>query len=226
MNADPENRLVCAELERLWNERMNQLAQAEAELRKSRTKADSVRLKTDMESLLTFPEKLRQTWGGDTLRMVDKKRIVRCLIEDIALNMLGDEIHIGIRFKGGITESLSVPRPLSAHEKIKTVPEIVEYVRVASKKYNAWDIAEQLNNAGKKSSLGLPFTQLLVRDIQNHHKIPPLTKHLRSIGYLSAKEKAAQLGIGKSTLAMHRLNGKFTGAFIRASKNSDYMYEP
>jgi hypothetical protein len=134
MNADPENRLGCAELERLWNDRMNRLAQAEAELRKSRTKADSTRLKTDMESLLAFPEKLRQAWGGDTLRMVDKKRIVRCLIEDVALNMLDDEIHIGIRFKGGLTESLSVPRPLSAHERIKTVLEIVEYVREASKK--------------------------------------------------------------------------------------------
>jgi hypothetical protein len=94
------------------------------------------------------------------------------------------------------------------------------------KKYNAYDIEEQLNNAGRKSSLGLPFTQLLVRGIQNHHKIPPLAKHLRSIGDLSTKEKAAQMGIGESALTMHRLNVKFTGAFIKASKYGDYMYEP
>jgi len=178
-----------------------------------------------MESLLALPEKLRQAWSDGALCMVDKKRIVRCLIEDVALDMLGDEIRIGIRFKGGMTESLSIPRPLPAYEKFKTAPEIVDYVREASKKYNAWDIAEQLNNAGKKSSFGLPFTQLLVRGIQNNHKIPPLAEYLRSIGYLSAKEKAAQLGIGTSTLAMHRLNGKFTGAFIKTSINGDYLYE-
>jgi len=226
MNTDPENRLVSAELERLWNERMNQLSQAEAQLRKYRQATDSGLVKTDMERLLILPKELQNAWNDDTLSITDKKRIVRCLVEDITLNMVDDEIHIGIRFKGGQTESLTVPRPLSAPEINKTIPEIVEYVREASKKYNAWDIAEQLNSAGKKSRFGLPFTQLIVRGIQNNHNIPPLVKYLHSIGYLSTKEKAAQLGLGESTLTMYRLNGKFTGAFIKASKYADYMYEP
>ncbi len=226
MNADPDNRLVSAELERLWNERMNQLSQAETRLRKYRAASDSGLAKTDTERLLALPEKLQIAWCGNTLKTTDKKRIIRCLVEDVTLNLISDKIHVGIRFKGGKEESLVVPRPLPIHEKTKTSPEIVEYVREASKKYNAWYIADQLNAAGKKSSLGLPFTGLIVRGIQNRHKIPPLAKYLRSIGYLSAKEKAAQLGVAESTLAMHRLNGKFTGPFIKASKNGDYMYEP
>ena len=226
MNADPENRLVSAELERLWNEKMSWHAQAEAELRKYRSASGSSQIKTDMEKLLAIPEKLHKAWRDNTLSIIDKKRIIRCLVEDISLNMVGDEIQIGIRFKGGLTESLTIQRPLTFHEKIATNPEIVEYVREASKKYNASEIAEQLNKAGKKTGRGLAFTKLIVRGIQNHYKIPPLTAYLRSIGYLSTKDKAKQLGIGTSTLVSYRLAGRFTGAFIKTSESGDYMFEP
>ena len=226
MNADPENRLVCAELERLWNERINQLAQAEAELRKSRAKAESALLKTDMEKLLALPEKLRQAWSGDTLRMTDKKRIVRCLIEDVALNMLGDEIHIGIRFKGGMTESINIPRLPSGSEKYATDPEIVEYIREASKVTTLEEIVESLNSAGKKTGTGLSFTVAKASAIRQRYGIPTYKDHLRSIGYLTTEDKAKQLGVSVFALNQRRLSGELRGQFIMTRRSGGYMYQP
>lgn len=225
MNSDPDNRLVNAELERLWNEKMNRLAQAESELRKYRAASDSGHMKTDMKRLLTLPEELRKAWLDGALNMIDKKRIVRCLVEDIALNMSGREIQIGIRFKGGLTESLTIPRPLRIHEKITTDPEIIEYIREASTKLTAGEIADCLNNKNKKTGKGLVFSKTLVSGLQNRYNILPLTEYYQSIGYLSTKDKAAQLGIGVSTLGRYRSEGKLTGKFVKTSDSGDYMFE-
>ena len=226
MNADPENRLVSAELERLWNERMNQLARAEAELRKSKASSDFAHTKTDMEMLLRLPEKLREAWNNDALCITDKKRIVRCLIEDITLNVSDNEIQIGVRFKGGLTESISIPHPVRKYETWMTNPEIIEYIREASRKNTVEEIVEHLNGTGKKAGKGSPFTLAGVRSLQYRHGIPSLKEHLRSIGYLSTINKAKQMGISVDALHKRRLNGTFTGIYIKTTGGGDYMFAP
>jgi len=226
MNADPENRLVTAELERLWNETIGWLAQAEAELRKNKTVSNSGQAKTDMIRLLALPEELQKAWRGNTLCITDKKRIVRHLIQDIALNIVGGDIHIGIRFKGGLAEPIVVPCPVQVYDKVATAPEILEYIREASMKHTAEEIAAYLYNAGKKTGKGLDFSTRIVQLIQHRYKIPSFTEYLRSIGYLSTVDKAKQLGIAESTLTRHRLDGIFTGAFVKTSNSGDYMFEP
>jgi DNA invertase Pin-like site-specific DNA recombinase len=226
MNADPENRLVSAELERLWNESMNRLAEAEVNLRKNKAMTKSGRTKTDMESLVDLPEKLRDAWLDNALSIVDKKRVVRCLVEDVALNRVADEIHIGIRFKGGLTESVILPRPLLVYEKVATCPETVEYIKEASKKYRVDEIAESLNLAGKKTGKGQRFTGRKVFDIQKRYEIPSLIEYLRASGYLSTTDKAKQLGISPAILGNRRREGDFVGKCIKTSNTGYYMFEP
>ena len=226
MNADPENRLVSSELERLWNERMSQLAKAESELSKSRGRTDLMYTKADIEQLLYLPERLRKAWSNDTLCIIDKKRIVRCLIEDIALSVMGNEICIGIRFKGGATEFLTIPRPLKKYETWQTDPEIVDFIREASKHSTVEEIVEKLNSTGKKSGQGLSFNVQKVRNIQWNYNIPSYKQYLRSIGYLSTDEKAVQMGINPNTLNKRRATGKYSGECIKTTASGDYMFGP
>ena len=227
MHADPENRLVCTELERLWNEKMNQLSTAEAELRKHQNEPlESSQIDIDMGRLLSVPDRLLKAWHDSKMSMTDKKRIVRCLVEDIALNLLDDEIIIGIRFKGGLTESIRKPRPLKKYETWTTDPKIVEYIRDASKTNTVEEIVEHLNSTGKKSGKGLEFTLSSVRGIQYQYGIPSLKKHLRSIGYLSTEEKAKQMGISPNALNKRRTNGRFTGTCVKTTGGGDYMFTP
>jgi len=226
MKADPENRLVCAELERLWNEKMNQLAIAESDLRKHQHSSESGQKKTDMEKLLSIPERFQKAWHDNKTGMSDKKRIVRCLIEDITLNMIGDEILIGIRFKGGLTESIKIQRPLMKYKTWTTDPRIVDYIREASKTNTVDEIVKYLNDIGEKSGKGLPFTSTIVRNILYQYDIPSLKEHLKSIGFLSTAEKAKQLGISSNVLFKRRAAGRYTGFYVKTSGDGDYMYEP
>jgi len=226
MNADPENRLVAAELERLWNEKMNQLAKTVDDFRKFKSSARTEKAEPDIEQLFNLPERLKSAWESDNLNITDKKRIARCLIEDITLAMLGDEITIGIRFKGGLSESIKVQRPLKKYETWTTVPEIVEYIKEASKKYTVEEIVESLNQSGKKSGKGLDFTLASVRGIQYSYGILSLKKYLRSNGYLSTEEKAKQMGISPNALNKRRASGGYQGVCIKTNGGGDYMYAP
>ena len=183
-------------------------------------------MKTEMDRLLSVPEKLQKAWRGSSLCVTDKKRIVRCFAEDVTLNMIGDEIHIGIRFKGGLTESIIVPRPLRVQEQRVTNPKTVEYIREASKAHTAAEIAEQLNGMGERTSYGLKYTPVGVRQLQSYNGIPSLKKHLCSLGYLTTDEKAKQMGISARLLRHLRSNGSFTGVYVKTSGRGDYVFLP
>jgi hypothetical protein len=77
MNADPENRLVCTELERLWNEKMADLLKSETELRKHEKESESSKLITDMNIFLHFPERLNDAWINDDICITDKKLAIQ-----------------------------------------------------------------------------------------------------------------------------------------------------
>ena len=226
MLADPENRLVAAELERLWNDQINQLSKATEALHKHKSKNATDQVDNDMVHLYGLPEKLEYAWQNDGLNIVDKKRILRCLIEDVTLNLNGDDIQIGIRFIGGLTESLKVQRPPKKYETWTTSPEIVEYVREASKKHTVDEMVEHLNSQGKTSGKGFAFTSASVRNIQYHYEIPSLKASLRSKGYLSTEEKARQMGISPSTLNKRRKSGSYSGIYVKTTGGGDYLFAP
>jgi len=226
MHTDPENRLVAAELERLWNDKMNQLAKAEDDFRKFKCLSKTDHKEPGIEELFNLPERLKNAWQNNNLNITEKKRIVRCLAEDATLAISGDEIIIGIRFKGGLTECIKVRRPLKKHETWTTDPETVEYIKEASKKYAVDEIVRFLNANGKKSGKGLDYTLASVRGIQYSYDIPSLKNHLKSNGYLSTKEKAKQMGISPNALNKRRASGEYNGHCIRTNGSGDYMYAP
>ena len=80
---DPENRLVVADLERRWNEKLEalhtleeQLSQIHAEPVPSIQDADRVRL-------LALGDDLSQAWNSPGVAIETRKKIVRLLISEI-----------------------------------------------------------------------------------------------------------------------------------------------
>lgn len=117
----------------------------------------------EIERLMKFPEELHKAWHSNKINMVDKKRILRCLVEDVTLDASDSEIFIGIRFEGGMLESMAVKRPPKKYETWTTKPEIVKYIREASKKNTVEEMAEYLNSHHETSGKGLAFTMSSVR---------------------------------------------------------------
>ena len=68
-------------------------------------------------------------WSSEATADRDRKRMARLLIEDVTL-VKGDEVAVHVRFRGGATRSLSVPRAKASWETWTTPPGVVARIDV------------------------------------------------------------------------------------------------
>lgn len=104
MSVDPLNRLVAFELERLWNEKIADLSRAEEELNRHKREKTSGFEDSVAANLSGLPDDVREIWHSGKMRVQDKKRILRCLIENITITRGSDKTVLGVLFKTGATK--------------------------------------------------------------------------------------------------------------------------
>ena len=225
MSVDPLNRLVAFELERLWNERISDLAKAEEELNRHNREKAAASSKCSVLNLSELPEDLRKTWHSSDTRIQDKKRILRCLIENVTITKGTDNTTLGVLFKTGATRVLECENPKPVWVKTATPVEVIDFIRKKSTVCPAFKIADLLNEAGYKSGQGGSFTTLIVRFIARTYGIPTLKEHLSAKGYINSTEKAVLLGISPSRLNGLRRRGKLDSECIKIDQTT-YMYAP
>ena len=111
--ANPENRLVADNLEKRWNDKLRVLAEAEnafAEWKEINRFNVSPPAKED---LLRFVQDFPALWNHPNTTAHDRKQMLRLMIQDVAL-LRRDDIHVCVRWRGGATSELHLPRPLPA----------------------------------------------------------------------------------------------------------------
>jgi hypothetical protein len=70
----------------------------------------------------------------------ERKRIIRLLIEDITIRK-GEQIQLDVRFRGGMSKTLMLPRPLSYCESHKQNPAMIADMDRLLDDYNYTDVA-------------------------------------------------------------------------------------
>ncbi len=75
-------------------------------------------------SIAALAHDFPRLWQNPKTPDRERKRLVRLLLEDVTLIQNG-EITAHVRFKGGITKTLTVPLPLNAWQQRITSPEVV-----------------------------------------------------------------------------------------------------
>lgn len=224
-NVDPDNRLVAFELERLWNQSLETLATAEDVLRRNMALKAKNATKEDVRGLLALPEDVKALWNSDNVTISDKKRIVRCIVEDVTIKKCGQKISIGIFFKTGSTLEMEVDNPLRPYEKHVLTESTLNIIRKESETNNADVIADKLNGMGLKSATGLKFTERIVLKTMRSNNIPTCEEHLIRNGYISLPEKAAELGIPWKKLYHEIYSGRYNGEYVRAGKKGKFMFK-
>ncbi len=226
MNVDPSNRLVAFELEKLWNQKITDLSKAEEELRNhENSQADGIR-DLDVQKLLELPDNMNDIWENGHVNIQDKKRILRCLIEDITITKGSKTTKLGVYFKSGTSTILECANPPMKYTTWTTSEEVLDIIRKESTRCTAGEISEILTNARYKSGKGCEFTKDRITCLQRTYGIPTYQEHLRKKGYLSAKEKAKSLGISPNVLHQRKNAGEFDGNVFRTSGKGDYMFAP
>jgi DNA invertase Pin-like site-specific DNA recombinase len=107
---DPSNRLVAAELERRWNERLAQVASRQTELDALDAQTSSSLTPQQREALLRLGSDLPLAWYDPAAGNEVRKRILRSVIEEIIVRVAEDEIQLVIHWRGGDHTALRVPK--------------------------------------------------------------------------------------------------------------------
>lgn len=221
--ARPENRLVVDSLERQWNEKLLSLTHAEDEYARLSKSQPAALTEEDRDLIQALTSDLPRVWNNPCTSARDRKRMLRLLIEDVTL-VKNQKIQIHIRWKAGATTSLERPLPLSAPDLVRTPAGIVELIRALATGKTDAQIAQSLNARYLRTGRKHSFTRLIVRHIRRRHGISSYVQHLRSQGWLTVPEIAAQMKVHTSTAKRFACEGVLYA--VRANDSGLMLFEP
>ena len=203
---EPENRLVARGLEAEWENRLRDLAAAEAELRRREEERPRALTPDQMQRLATLASDLRQVWNAPTTTDRDRKELLRTLLEEVTLNLKRAEgqVHLTLRWRGGAITTLDVPVPRFQPMGPRTDEDTISLLCRLAVLYPDEVIAGILNRQGRKTAMGERFTANQVGSLRRYRDIPRFQAPAEPpSGELVSIRKAAQI-LGMNTSSIHR----------------------
>jgi excisionase family DNA binding protein len=198
---DPDNRLVAAELEKRWNDRLAVVRNLETEL-EGLTASPAVDLApADRERLMTLGADLERAWSSAGVAPETRKRILRTLIDEIVVRVEDNALDLVIRWHGGEHSALKVKKNRSGQHRWSASGETVDLVRVLARQMPDKAIASVLNRAGKTTGRGNGWTKSRVCSLRSHNDIAAYREgERRERGEVTLDEAATALSISPSTV--------------------------
>ncbi|MBV8900530.1 MAG: recombinase family protein, partial [Verrucomicrobia bacterium] len=147
MNVDPSHRLVADTLEADWNQKLRALAEAQEEGERQRQTDRAALGDSQREAVLALAQDFQRVWHNPQTPPRERKRIVRLLLEDVTL-VRRERIEVHLRFRGGVTQSLTLPLPQSAAQLRKTKPAVIAEIDRLLNTNTEREIAALLNEKG------------------------------------------------------------------------------
>jgi len=142
--------------------------------------------------------------------MRDRKRVVRLLVEDVTL-VRATEIHAHLRLRGGTTHSLVLPLPKCSWELRQTPAHVIREMDTLLDRHTDQEIADILNERGRRSGEGLAFSRRIVLRLRRDHGLTPRLDRLRASGMLTIGEMARKLRVSTSTVKVWAAAGLLRG---------------
>lgn len=157
--ADPQNRLVAAELEALWEGKLQQRERLQRERTKLEQRQERTVGKADREQIRDLATDLGRVWKAETTSMEDRKTLVRFLIKRVHLDGVTEagKIQIDVEWHTGAHSALTIDRPQVGVWAPKTPQAAVERLceMLPGEDYGA--IAAKLNAEGFRTAKGLKY---------------------------------------------------------------------
>lgn len=212
---DPEHRLVARGLEREWEQRLQELATADAALaadeqRRPRGVSPEERLLIER-----LGNDLERVWTAPSTSDRDRKELLRTLLEEVIVQVdrPAEQARLTLRWRGGALTELVVPLPRSAYQPLRTDEETLTLLRRLAVHYPDAVIAGILNRQGRRSARGERFSASIVSSLRTHWGIPchqPSTTPPEG-ELVTVTEAARQLGVAPSTFHRWLQDGFLAG---------------
>lgn len=169
---DPRNRLVAAELEKRWNQKLEELEKTREDLNEIKNEKHTLKEK-DLGKVISLGERFSEVWKSEYCPNSLKKKIIRAVINEVIVNHEedSDTLKFIIHWKGGCHTEFEMPRPPSGIGQ-KTQEGDLEIIRKMATRYGDADIARVLNKLGRRTATDKRWNELRVRTIRGKYRIP------------------------------------------------------
>jgi DNA invertase Pin-like site-specific DNA recombinase len=198
---DPDNRLVAAELEKRWESALRELKQAEEVATQRQVPQPERNLSPELKAAFTnIGSKLPELWQSDVLNRVQKKTLLRCLIDKVVIHRIApDQVRTRIVWKGGDTTTADLAVPVGSLSDLSNIAELENQIVELSKQgLDDQTIAQQLTQAGFRSPLHPTLLPSTVKTIRLKHGVfkQQSQSHPRRIpGHLTVSQIAVALQV-------------------------------
>ena len=206
---DPANRLVGAELERRWNERLAEVQRQEERVASIADARPEALSSAERDRLLALGADLETVWTHPGATAQTRKRIVRAVLEEIVVKLAAEHIELLLHWRGGDHTHLSVPRNRTGQHRWCTDATVGDLIRGLAHQLPDRAIAATLNRLGKQTGRGNAWTEARVRTFRSQHRVPAHRPgEMAERGELTLKDAADRLGV--STMTVLRFIGDGT----------------
>jgi DNA invertase Pin-like site-specific DNA recombinase len=224
LEVDPTNRLVASSLEADWNDKLRALHDTRERIERERRAAVDTYDEATKQRVLALATDFPTTWNDPATSVLDRKRMVALLIEDVTLIKHDEHVELGVRFRGGATRTLTVPIPLNAWRGRQTHPNALARAAVLLRAHTDSEVAAALDAEGFVTGAGARFDVPAVRWLRQRWKLKSFREHLLAAGKLTSSQIKQRLGIGRTQLGVWRRAGR-----LRATRCDDcgtHLYDP
>lgn len=230
---EPENRLVARTLESQWNAKLAILEKLQQDFQTEMNKAPLTLSAAQRDQITALAQDLPAIWQAPSTSYDDKKRLVRVLIQDVALTRHQEtsSVRIQIRWKTTATSEITREHPRPYQQDVQTPQAVINFVREKASTLPDGDIAQELNHLRFTSGHGRKFHKGMIKWIRYRYKIAsacPINPTqqvplVRGDGRWSTQAVAKELGV--SIHQVHYLRHKGLLRAKQAMKKSPWWFE-
>lgn len=197
---DARNRLAAAELERRWNEKLEEIETVRQQLTSLSEKRHSLSAEEEAD-ILSMGENFVAVWHSDRCLPALKKMIFRTVIEEIIVRADHSKktLHFTLHWKGGVHTQLQMDRPRSATETATSI-EALEIIRRMAIRHGDDQIASVLNRLGYSTGKGNRWNQNRVAAARKNHSITGQKRALPDPERISLNEAARLCGVSHRSI--------------------------
>lgn len=198
---EPENRIVAAELERRWNDRLQAVRELEIKLDQIETQPRQSLSEAERSELLMLGTDLERAWNHPAATAETRKRILRTVLVEIIASVAGNEIALILHWQGGDHTQLKVIKARSGEHRWILDSDTADLIQELARLMPDWQIAGVLNRAGKRTGRDNTWTEPRVRAFRHDHDIPVHRPGERAErGEITLIEAAKELGTSMATV--------------------------
>jgi hypothetical protein len=181
---DPDHRLVAAELERRWNERLEALQTLEKAYADAQQQDHFCLSTEEARDMQRLAQNLPAVWHAETTTDRERKQLLRYALAEVQLDGVSTpgKIEIRVTWRSGAVTRQQIERLKVGSWAPRTADCVIERIRALAPSHTVAKIVEALNAEGLRSAHGRAFCDHHVLYIARRHHILVTTTSKRLRG--------------------------------------------